>query len=95
MKTEIKITKHAKKRFKQRTGLPKKIISKKVRTAFINGLSMDNVKGSMKKYLKDIIKRYPEVNNIRIESGYVWVFIGVTLITLYPLPGSLSKYVLN
>jgi hypothetical protein len=39
MKTEIHITKHAKQRFKQRTGLPKSIMSKKVKNAFSDGLS--------------------------------------------------------
>ena len=95
MRTEIQITKHAKQRF-NRTGLPKKILLKKAKAAFLDGLSQYKVKGSIKKYIKDIINRYPEVpnSNIRISSGFVWVFTGMRLITLYPLPGSMSKYVL-
>ena len=97
MTTEIQITKHAKKRFKQRTGLPKRVILKKARLAFLKGLSKDKVKGSIKLYLKKIVKRYPEVknSNIRIASGCVWIFKGSKLITIYPLPGRLTKYVLN
>ena len=97
MKTEIHITKHAKQRFKQRTGLPKSIMSKKVKNAFLDGLSHKKVKGTIKKYIKELLDRYPEVidSNIRISSGFVWIFKGMRLITLYPLPGSLSKYVLN
>ena len=97
MNTQIQITKHAKQRFKQRTGLPKNIISKKAGAAFIEGLSYEKAKGSIKKYVKKLMKRYPEVrnSNIRISSGFVWIFKGVRLITLYPLPGRMTKYLLN
>ena len=71
-------------------------MSKKVKNAFLDGLSHKKVKGTIKKYIKELLDNYPAVDsNIRIASGFVWIFKGMRLITLYPLPGSLSKYVLN
>ena len=97
MKTEIQITKHAKKRFKQRTGLPKKVLANKVESAFKDGKTKERLKGTIKKYINKIIGRHPEVKyqNIRISSGFVWIFVGATLITMYPIPGHLAKYLLN
>jgi len=97
MKTEIQITKHAKKRFKQRTGLPKKALENKVKAAFKDGRTRETLKGTIKKYVNKVIGRHPETmnQNIRISSGFVWIFVGVTLITLYPVPGHLAKYLLN
>ena len=93
----IKISKHAIKRFKKRTGIPKKNISKRVRSAYTLGKSENILKGTIKNYINDLMKRHPEVRNynIKIWSGFVWIFIGTKLITLYPIPGSLTKYILN
>ena len=94
---KIQITSHAKKRFKQRTGLPKKILEKKVRTAFKDGKSNEALKGTIKRYVNSVISKHPEVKypNIRISIGFVWIFVGKTLVTLYPIPGHLSRYLLN
>jgi hypothetical protein len=94
MKKDIKITPHAKKRFKQRTGLPKKILEKKVRIAFEEGKSNESLKGTIKRYVNRIIGKHPEIKypNVRISIGFVWIFVGKTLVTLYPIPGHLSKY---
>ena len=85
------------KRFKKRTGIPKKNISKRVSKAYTLGKSENNLKGTIKHYINDLMKRHPEVRNydIKIWSGFVWIFIGTKLITLYPIPGSLTKYILN
>ena len=67
MKTEIHITKHAKQRFKQRTGLPKSIMSKKVKNAFLDGLSHKKVKGTLgkKKLNQLVLKLLVYLDNFR------------------------------
>lgn len=96
MKTSaLTITKHAYKRFKQRTGLPKRNIESHVGNALTNGIPYESLSGQIKTYLKKISKKPLANSQPRLHNGFVWIFIGTRLITLYPLPGQFNKYLIN
>ena len=70
MKTEIQITKHAKKRFKQRTGLPKKVLENKVESAFKDGKTKERLKGTIKRYIGDLPRTRKKAFQLLLENGF-------------------------
>jgi hypothetical protein len=89
------ITKHACKRFKQRTGLPKRIMKRQATNAKNDGVPLESLSGQIKTYLKEISEKTLAKTEPRLYQGFIWIFIGNQLITLYPLPGQYSKYLMN
>lgn len=89
------VTKHGKRRIKQRTGVGKSDtkIKKAAKRAFERGYRHADTKGSLNKYITHLYLNsgtYP--NNIRIYDSKVWIFKDHNLITVFDLP---SKYILH
>lgn len=86
MDNEINLTSHAKKRLKKRLGLPKSALIKAAQTAFDVGVNHSDTKGSAKRYLTHLFFKNKTATNLRVYGDFVYVFCGLTLVTVHQLP---------
>lgn len=84
------ITRHAKKRFKQRLGVHKGDANKNAKKALKSGIKHNETEGSLNRYITALYFRNRTANNIRIWNGSVYLFSGEKLITVFHVP---KKYV--
>lgn len=85
------ITDHAEKRFKERCGLPKRVVAKSTAAALERGVTHGEATGALCRYMDALYLRYGTANNVRIYCGNVYIFSGETLITIFALPQNLRK----
>lgn len=87
-----KITKHAKKRIKERIDLTgKKKVSNLFSRAMTKGYNKENfVEGSFKEYLEYQEKKQ-KYTQIKIYDGYLYVHRNRTLITVYKVPSKFNN----
>lgn len=88
----LKITKHAYKRAKKRLKLKRDAVDELAFNGLRYGIGRANAKGRLKKYLDKLYLKEKNANNIKIYKGIVFVFKDALLITIFPLPGGLTKY---
>lgn len=80
------ITTHAKKRLKQRLGLPKKALEKHVDSVLQEGKKHCDAKGRARKWMDKMYLSYEAANNMRVHGQFLYVFNSQTLITVVPVP---------
>jgi hypothetical protein len=83
---KIIVTSHAAKRISKRIGVPKKAVQKLAETAISDGKSHSDFSGSMKRYLDSEFFKERSASNMRVWSGYLFIFSGEVLITVFLLP---------
>lgn len=81
-----KVTRHARKRFKQRLGVHKTDTNKNAKRALREGLSQADVRGELSRFMAALYFRNRTCNNIRLYRGMVYIFARETLITVFPIP---------
>lgn len=85
------ITDHAEERFKTRTGLPKRLVTKKATEALELGISHAESVGQLRKYFDKLFLAQEKANNIRVYHNHVYLFANEALLTVFPLPANLRK----
>lgn len=81
------VTKHSKKRCKERLGLSKKCIDKKAKEALIYGIRFYDASGNLKKYMGYLYESHDrDARNIIIYNRDVYVFKGKVLLTIFHVP---------
>ena len=85
----MNISKHAKDRLKERCGIPKKAIERKVKIALEKGLKHKETSGSLRKYVSALYCKEKDGTNITLHDDMVYIFTKTTLITVFHLP---NKY---
>jgi N-acetylneuraminic acid mutarotase len=90
-KPELKITKHSKKRSKERLGVSNKLTGKLAEKALKFGISQSDVKGNLKRYMDGLYLRHKNANNTKIYNRKVYVFHNEVLITIMNVPNNLSQ----
>lgn len=88
---KVIITKHAKDRFKERLGIPKRACLKQAEKAYNEGYCHSQAKGKAKRFLDGLFLKYKTANNLKVFNGFVYIFIKNTLITVIPLPKNMIK----
>lgn len=92
MEAQVVVTKHAKKRVKQRFCKNYQDLAEK---AYKDGLDHADLKGNLKKYVGwiGIKQRYhnSKISVIKVYNGKVFLFAGNTLITILNLSAKLTK----
>ena len=88
---DLIITNHAEKRFKARSGLPKRLVTKTAQLALANGVTHAETTGRLRKYFDKLYLAQESANNIRAYCGMVYIFYYSKLLTVFPLPTSLRK----
>ena len=86
-KKNIHISKHSKKRCKERLGLSKNNTDKVAEKALKNGIHYYDASGSLKRYIGYLYESHNRIaNNIVIYNRNVYIFQNNRLITLIHLP---------
>lgn len=89
--SNLYITDHAEGRFKERTGLSKRLVTKKAQAALERGITHADATGQLRKYFDKLYLAQETANNIRVYCGTVYLFSYDTLLTVFPLPQNLRK----
>ena len=82
----IVVTNHARKRFKERLGLPKRACQRQAEKAMDVGRKHSDAKGKARKYMNSLFLRYKKANNMRVYGEAIYVFKGAILITVMHFP---------
>lgn len=80
------LTLHAEQRIAERTGASDECAIKAAEKALKNGLKVNETKGCVRKYLERRLSNHGGNKTIRLFGGFVYVFGGSKLITVYGLP---------
>lgn len=90
---DFRVTRHAKKRMKQRLGISKKSTDRIAQDAIINGITQSEAKSGLKKYMQKVFLSHNTGVNLRVYHQKVFVFTSnFVLITILQLPQELFKY---
>lgn len=82
----IKVTRHAEKRIRQRLGVNKKSTERTAEKALQQGITHKEATGKLSKYMDGIFLANRTLNNMRVYNHSIYLFHGKTLITVLPLP---------
>ena len=85
----VYITSHAKKRFKQRLGLPKSACQRHAQRAFERGLTVGEATGNAKHYLENLFLTHRTANQICLYGAFAYIFNDGSLITVLNVPRKL------
>lgn len=88
---QIIATKHAYERAKERFSWKPKALNRMMVKAFWVGMTRDDAKGMLRKFISEKCFNHEDCNNIRIYGQNIYFFCGRKLITLYRLSNSLIK----
>jgi len=86
------VTKHAKDRFKDRLGLPKRACEKQAQLALDKGFKHSDAKGKARKHIDNVFFKNKKANNIRVYGEVLYVFRNSLLITVLHFPSELTKF---
>lgn len=87
------VTKHAKKRLRERMGLGKKAVQRAAEMAYEKGIKHAETNGNLNKWVTSLYFNNKTANNIRLYNDKAWIFAGKNLITVLQIPASLKKSV--
>lgn len=90
------LTNHAYERFKERAGIKKNAAERLTKRAYKNGIGIDEVKGSLKRYIASLMEdRYNKGSYVIVYGEFVYVFYeqlnSVVLVTMFWLPNNLKN----
>ena len=83
----VDVTQHARKRFKERVGLPKRAAKAAAQRAFDQGICRFETTGRLRRFMDASYRKEDRAaNNLRIYGMHVYVFANTTLITVLHVP---------
>jgi hypothetical protein len=85
----MKITRHAMDRGRERLGLNDSALQRTAAIALDQGFRHADTKGQLHRYCDRLFLSHGTANNLRIHGEQVFLFSGVTLITVHPVPHNL------
>ena len=91
----VRLTNHAKKRLKERSGLNKRSMYRIAERAYNNGIGYEDTKGEVHRWLKTKCGINRKLNNVRIYGDKLFLFRGECLITVLQIPNSLKNKIYN
>ena len=91
--SEMEITKHAYSKAKERLSWKRSTLDRMVGKIYLSGTKVEDTRGQMLKFLNVKIERYPEARELRVYGDILYIFSRGRLVTLYPIPSELIKYV--
>ena len=78
----LKVTKHAKRRSRQRSGITKGQIDKIAARAFTEGITHKQARGDLSKWMDAEFLKYRTANECRLYANHLYIFHNETLITV-------------
>ena len=85
------VTRHGRKRSRERLGIPSRATERNAERALEKGLRHGETDGRLHRYLDKLYLQTGNGNNLRVWAGYVYIFDGQALITVFPVPQELRK----
>ena len=85
------VTKHAKRRLKQRSGVSKGEVNKVVNRALAEGIKHSEAKGQLRSWMDEEYLKYQTANNCRYYAHKLYIFRGTTLITILDAADGLDE----
>lgn len=86
------VSKHAEKRMRKRLNIPRSAIYKVAYNAMIKGKSRDKQSDArLRKYISWKLGCSPKGSLIKVYANYIYVFRNDVLVTMFALPGRLTK----
>lgn len=82
----MRVTRHAEQRTRERVGLPKRAVDRAAARALRKGRPRQHFSGALRRYLNFIFMKRQKANNMRVYSGYIYMFDGDSLITVLEVP---------
>lgn len=89
------VTKHAKQRMKERSGLKSKSIDRMAAVAYEKGLRHSDLTGNLKKWVDSLYFKNRAANQIRLYGDKAYIFQNEKLITVIQIPHNLVKEVVR
>lgn len=87
----VHVSRHAAKRTKDRLGLNIKSAEKNAALAMTNGLTHTETRAKLRRYMDKLYLTGHPGNIYRIYHRNVYIFRGMTMITVIPLPSQLCE----
>ena len=87
----MRVTKHGERRVRKRFGVPRKAVIGVAQTALSCGLRHREARGKLRRYLDGVFLREGKADNLRVYAGYVFVFTGDTLLTVWRVPPGVTR----
>ena len=87
------VTRHAKRRMKQRCGVGKKSADRMAEVVYEKGLKHSDLSGNLKKWVDSLYFRNKTANQIRLYGDKAYIFHNTKLITVIPIPDNLMQKV--
>lgn len=87
----MNVSKHAKKRMKERCGLNKKSVDRIAEKAFKEGITHGQTKGRLNKWMTKLYFANKTANNIRLYGDKAYIFCNEILVTVIQIPNDLIK----
>lgn len=88
----VTVSKHAKKRLKERCGLNKRSVKRMADKAFTDGIRHSDTRGRLNKWVTSLYFYNQAANNIRLYGDKAYIFADSTLVTVIQIPPDLLKY---
>ena len=88
---EIKVSRHAEMRMRERCGLNKKSIERMAQKAYDNGIKHNQTKGSLNKWVTSVYLRNENARELCIYGDYLYIFDDGILVTVFRVPNNLLK----
>lgn len=82
----IRLTDHARERGKERLGLSGDALQTTCQRAFDRGITQQETRGSLRRWIDGQGMRHQRGNNLRIHGRHVFVFQDAVLVTILHLP---------
>lgn len=90
-----KITKHAKKRVKERCGINDKAMERMAEKILADGIKHHECSGKLKRWVDGLYLYSEKANNIRLYGDKAYLFHATTLITVIQIPNRLLSHVIS
>lgn len=87
----MQISKHAKKRLKERCGFNIKSQNRMAQKAFKDGITHKQTKGMLNKWITSLYFKNKKANNIRIYGDKAYIFCNEILVTVIQVPANLRR----
>lgn len=88
---QVKVSRHAFQRIRERCGLNKKSAERLAQKAFDNGIRHGQTKGNLYKWVTAQYFKNENIDNLIIYGDNLYLFDGYTLVTVFRVPNNLLK----
>ena len=88
-KLQLKITKHAYQRGKERLSWKRKTLERMADKAFFKGVNYPKTRGKLRRYVEELCENHGHKVSVKIYGENLYIFKHNVLITVYRVPNEL------